>query len=177
MFPWVYPFCTQNTVNSWISCVSSSGSVQRIIRNSRELVLGDTDSLKVGRIPGSLRCCHMPRATRAGPWGCCCPFWADTAVQCGGVGNWDIISSPGKGDWFLSFLYLRYSLCFLPFWRAVPFLLWSHRCNTSCLPPCSQVLFPLGWWQATYFLHIAKEKKNNHICNHYRNVFLETPNP
>lgn len=53
LFPWVYLFCTQNTVNSWRSSISSLGSVQRMIKNSKELVLVDTDSLKVWRVPGS----------------------------------------------------------------------------------------------------------------------------
>lgn len=104
-------FCTQNTVNSWRSSISSSGSVQRMIRNSKEL-----DSLKVWRTPGSLsRSCHMPRVTRAGTLGCCCPFWLKLPVQCGGFENCDIVSSPENWDWFLSFIYLRNSLCFLPF--------------------------------------------------------------
>lgn len=63
--------------------------------------------------------------------------------SCGGFWYFDIIFSSGKEDEFLSLIYPRCSQRFSLFLRAIPFLLWSHRCNKSRLPPCSQVLFPL----------------------------------
>lgn len=78
-------------------------SVQRMIRNSKELVLALTDSLKVWRIPGSLSSsCHLPRATTAGPGAAAAPSELKLPVQGLGTVTSSLHQTSGTDSFHLS---------------------------------------------------------------------------